>query len=340
MALRRLPWCGLYLISLLLPAIAFGQGQDSTLAERNLLIMNELLPGIYDNANQAYFDTRRGLDAVDRHPRVATRITRVAAPAFGEYAYLWVNTKTTPDGPRHSYRIATLSADGADEVTMRHYLRMFGEITLDELATLTPGDLRRTEGCDYYFKRRADHFRGSQRNRACRFEWDGNSVYTDNTIEISNSDLWFVDHKYVIETGERVTGVASGEPFWLERAREFHCYADIPGVAGGRDEPFERYDGFRIHDRGGLEFFETREDEPRKIGITLRRVTWHVNNEDNGNFNRDSLVLYVMELMPDASYKTHSYAFTQPDAERIGMNMQWMLVNCAIVPRDEARPEL
>ncbi len=334
-------WRTLSLLVLAVPAMVFAQGQDSTMAERNLLIMNEILPGLYDNANQAYFDTRRGLEADDRHPRLRTEISRVDAPAFGDYAYLWVNTHTTAKGPKSSYRIATLSAaDSSDEVTMRHYFRMSGEITADELATLTPEDLRRTEGCDYFFKRRADHFRGSQRERECQFEWDGERVYTANTIEISNSDLWFVDHKYAVDTDERTTGVDSGEPFWLERARQFHCYADIPGVAGGRDIPFERYDGITIHDRGGLAFFDTREDTPRKIGVTLRRVTWHVNNEDNGNFNRDSLVLYVMELLSDGSYKTHSYAFTQPDAERIGMNMQWMLVNCAIVPRDEARPEL
>lgn len=221
---------------------------------------------------------------------------------------------------------------------MRHYLPLDGDISDDELISLSPRDLRRTDGCDYYFKRRAKHYRGVQREQACRFEWQGKEVYTANTIELSNADLWYVDHKYVAATGERISGVASGEPYWLERAREFHCYADIPGVAGGRDIPFERYDDMLVHDRGGIVFFETHDDPPRHIGITLRRVTWHVNNEDNGNFNRDSLVLYVMEKMPDGTYETHSYAFTEPDAARVGLNMQWMLVNCSIVPRSEAVP--
>ena len=320
---------------------ALAQGQDSTPAERNLLIMAELLPGTYDNANQNYFDGRRGLDEADRHPRVTTTITRIDAPRFGDNAFLWINTSGTGDSRRSSYRIATLSADGPDdEVVMRHYLRMDGEIRDDELATLAPADLRRTDGCDYFFKRRADHFRGSQRERTCEFDWGGRRVYTDNTIELSENDLWFVDHKFVIDNGERISGVASGEPFWLERARWFHCYADIPGVGGGRDIPFERYDDIRLHDRGDLHWFETNEDEPRTIGLTLRRVTWHVLNEDNGNFNRNSLVLYVLEKLDDGAIKSHSYTFTEPDADRLGMNMQWMLVNCSIVPRDEAVPRL
>lgn len=324
-----------------LPVVVFAQGQDSKPAERNLLIMAEMLPGIYDNANQAYFDQRRGLDEADRHPQVSTTISRVDAPAFGGYVFLWINESKTTDGSRKTYRIATLSADGApEEVTMRHYLKIDGAISIGELETLRPRDLQRTEGCDYFFKRRADHFRGSQRDKACQFRWDDRNVYTANTIELSGSDLWFVDHKHVSETGERITGVASGEPFWLERAREFHCYADIPGVAGGRDIPFERYDDMTIHDRGGIVWFETREEEPRNLGITLRRVTWHVNNEAGGNFNRDSLVLYVLERMADGRVESHTYSFTQPDAERIGMNMKWMLVNCAMTPRHEAVPSL
>jgi hypothetical protein len=326
---------------LVMAGAALAQGQDSTPGERNLLVMAELLPGYYDNASQHYFDQRRKLAEPDRHPRVSTTITRIDAPAFGGHAFLWVNRTTVGKEERASYRIATLEAGAnADEVTMRHYLRMDGEIRLDELATLKPTDLRRTDGCDYAFRRRADHYRGVQADKACRFPWDGQDVYTDNTIELSASSLWFHDHKYVVATGERVSGVASGEPFWLERARTFHCYADIPGVGGGRDIPFQRYDEITLHDKGGIHWFRTREAAPREIGIMLQSVTWHVLNEKGGNFNRNSLVLYAMERLPDGTVKEHGYAFTDPSATRIGNNMKWMLVNCALTPRDKARPEM
>jgi hypothetical protein len=227
---------------------------------------------------------------------------------------------------------------------MKHFLRMDGEIRAEELATLQPASLRRTEGCDYFFERRADHYRGLQRPKTCLFEWEGQRVYTDNEIQLSPTSLWFVDHKYVLKTGRRITGVASGEPFWLERARIFHCYADVPGVGGGRDIPFERYDDIRLHDKGASYWFRTRPtaNEPvvRELGIQLQAVTWHVLNENNGNFNRNSLVLYAMEKLPDGSIKEHGYAFTDSTAERIGLNLKWMLLNCALVPRDQARPQM
>ena len=324
-------------------AEARAQGQDSTPGERHLRVMAELLPGAWDNANQHYFDRRRGLEEADRHPRIHTEITPIEAPALGAHAFLWVNRTGEGEGKGdgRSWRIATLSADGPDDaVVMRHSFGAGAVPDAEALRALSPGDLRRTEGCDYVFQRRAGQFRGRQAERACRFQWEGEAVYTDNTIELSENELWFHDHKYRERDGVRITGVASGEPFWLERARRFHCYADIPGVGGGRDIPFRRYDDIVLHDKGDVHWFATDEEPPREIGVMLQSVTWHVLNERGGNFNRDSLVLYTMERLADGSVKEHGYAFTEPGAERIGQNLKWMLVNCALTPRAEARPEM
>lgn len=323
------------------PAGVLAQGQDSTPGERSVLIMAEMLPGLYDNSSQAMFDVRRGLPEADRHARTTVRITRVNAPAFGEYVFLWV-TETGPDGAKQrGYRLATLTAGpGADDVTLRHYFRMQGEIRAEELATLKPADLRRTEGCDYVFRRRADHFRGLQGPKACRFEWEGQQVYTDNEISLAREGLWMHDHKYVIRTGRRITGVASGEPYALERARVFHCYADVPGVGGGRAIPFRRYDGITLHDKGDTHWLRTEETPPREVGLRLEAVSWPILNERGGNFNRDSLVLYVLQRAPDGRTESVAYAFTDPEATRIGHNLKWILVNCALTPRDQARPEM
>ena len=125
------------------------------------------------------------------------------APAFGDHAFLWVNTVTVGGATLSRYRIATLEDGPDDEVILKHYFRMDGAIEREELATLTPADLRRTEGCDYVFHRRASQFRGRQAEGACRFEWEGREVFTDNSIELSEADLVFHDHKFDAASGER-----------------------------------------------------------------------------------------------------------------------------------------
>jgi hypothetical protein len=122
--------------------------------------------------------------------------------------------------------------------------------------------------------------------------------------------------------------------FALSRAREFSCYVDIPGVAGGRDEPFDRYTIEQLHDQGDLAWIDTSDN--RQIGITLRNVQWPMNNEV-GAFTRNSLVMYVIE-QTEEGVKTHSYGWTEPRAERIGLNLQWMLVNCYRVSNRDVRP--
>jgi hypothetical protein len=205
---------------------ARAQGPDAPAALRALSRMADLLPGIYDNARQHDADIGRALPEPDRHVRIETTITRIEAPAFGPYAYLWINRTQTAAGPQASYRIATLQAGpGADEVLMKHFMKMQGEITAADLVSLQPADLRRTDGCDYVFRQRGALFRGRQLPRACQFKWLGDDVYTDNEISLSGRSLWFVDHKFVIGTGKRITGVASGEPFKLERTRP----AEPPG---------------------------------------------------------------------------------------------------------------
>jgi len=328
-------------VTLLASTIGAPQGQDLTVGQRNLFVIAEMLPGHYDNANQHYFARRRKLPQNDRHDRVATTITRISAPAFRKNVFLWTTRVETPEGPRSSWQITTLEpGPGDSEVTMRHYFGEGRAINPENLSTLRPSELRRTDGCDYVFMfiRRADHYSGKQRPKACRFVWEGANVYTDNEIQLSKSSLWLHDHKWLIAGNRRVTGTASGEPYWLERSRLFHCYADIPGVGGGLDIPFERYDEILLHDKGGMHWISAPKGQ--SIGLSLRNVTWHVLNEANGNFNRNSLVLSVSERLSEGGTKEHGYAFADSGAERIVLNLKWILVNCALTPRHQARPNM
>ena len=112
------------------------------------------------------------------------------------------------------------------------------------------------------------------------------------------------------------------------------CYIDVPGVSSGRDEAFTRYDGLMVHDRGGTARVTTKEG--RQLGLRLSNVDWPLNNY-TGVFTRDVLVLYVLEFV-DEETKSHGYIFTEPEAERIGINLYWMLAYCYMTSNTEVRP--
>ena len=114
----------------------------------------------------------------------------------------------------------------------------------------------------------------------------------------------------------------------LHRSRAFTCYADIPGVGGGRDEPYTRYDNLSLHDQGAETWFTDKDG--RTLGLRLFNVDWPINNYE-GYFTRDSLVIYVVEKLDDGTTKEHGYAFTLPEANRIGINLKWLLASCFMV---------
>ena len=180
-------------------------------------------------------------------------------------------------------------------------------------------DAQGNTACPLYWHREAAQFRATRSD-----ECDNSEADSPSELVLSNAQLWW-------------WSTTTEAPYKLHRAREFTCYADVPGVGGGRDEPYNRYDNMSVHDQGADAWFET--DDGRRLGISLLAVDWPINNYE-GFFTRDSLVLYILERLEDGSVKEHGYAFTEPDVERIGINLKWMLASCFLVSGRDAVPSM
>jgi hypothetical protein len=87
---------------------------------------------------------------------------------------------------------------------------------------------------------------------------------------------------------------------------------------------------------GGEAWFTSKEG--RELGISLFLVDWPINNYD-GVFTRDSFVIYVSEKT-DEGRKELGYAFTVPTADRIGINLKWMLASCYMTSNRDETPSM
>ncbi len=287
------------LLTLLPVSFALAQGQDSHPAERDLAVINEMLSGLYVNGNQAYFEGRLKTPEADRHRRLEMTIERAN---FGFLIKVGDSESAT------SEYLASLSAD-----LKAGFVRM-------DVASLA--NAKKPDRCSYLWEREAMQFRARV---------DGKCADSlPRGLVLSQQQFWIYP-----SPGDTV---AADNPYKLHRARRFSCYADIPGVGGGRDIPYERYDGLELHDQGGAVWFDTREEPSRRMGVSLFLVDWPINNYD-GIFTRDSLVVYISEEI-DGTRKEHGYAFTVPDADRVGINLKWMLASCFMVPSTDATPSM
>ncbi len=294
-----------FVLSSLVAGGAFAQGQDSLRSERDFAVIAELLAGHYDNYNQSYFEYR--LDDAEelRHPRIGVTVQR---ESLGETATFAISVSGAAD----------TTAEYKGELSVRRDR----DLVLLRLSGIVPDGGTDPATCLYVWRRSAAEFH-ARRAGACGPGLPGE-------LKLSDGQLWV----YPGPDSE----IAANNPFVLHRTRPFQCYVDIPGVGGGRDEPYERYDGIRLHDRGGSHWFDTRESPSRRLGVTLYVVDWPINNYE-GIFTRDSLVIYVSEQV-DGERREHGYAFTEPDATRIGVNLKWLLATCFMVSNADATPSL
>jgi len=282
----------LWLCSLTHGGQSLAQGQDTTPWSRDLQVIEVMLPGLYSNANQAYFDGRRKVD----NPQ-----------------------------PRHDLLIET--ADNGFDVTLSapdgtviaNQKWSFAEDDQREAVRMDISDADGTPLCPVWWTR-----------GAAQFSAEGDTECTDKldspiALALSEQQFWWTPRG------------ASEAAVKLHKARQFTCYADIPGVGGGRDIPYTRYDNLSLHDQGAETWFVDKDG--RNLGLRLFKVDWPINNYD-GYFARDSLVIYVIEQLADGSTKEHGYAFTLPEANRIGINLKWLLASCFMISGKVDKPTM
>ncbi len=182
----------------------------------------------------------------------------------------------------------------------------------------------------------ADHDRRAvvmtDENWSCELAWRREAAQFAATSENCEED----GPTALVLSDRQLWATIAGKTYEMHRIRRFECYADIPGVGGGRDIPYDRYADLQLHDQGGAATFTSKDG--REITISLLLVDWPINNYE-GVFTRDSLVIYVNENTTEGR-KDHGYAFTVPEADRIGINLKWMLAFCYMTPNSEAVPYL
>ena len=190
-----------------------------------------------------------------------------------------------------------------------------------KLSGLSPEQTRVLPGCDVFWRRQSNHFVGYMTPNACSYvsSESGKRIIFNDDLLLTEEALWISDRAQD-EEGNRVFGHPTGVPHKNRKARRFECWM----TAMQRDGEWTFRRGLEIHDQGGMVWLETEEEAPQQVGIKMRNVRWPYGN------NRPSLVLYAYR--PDED-RAVSYAWADPSAQRIGINLRWMQASCTLAAK-------
>lgn len=327
---RILISCLTAFVSGLNPAFASGA------LDKDLALFLEWFPGRYDNSLQVFWEPDLEVPEDERHERIHSIFKPVDLPAFGEHVFYVEQYLDGNPSSIYRQRIYVFETD-AEEDAIR--LRIHTPSNPEELAgayrnedmlrRLRPRDTRTREGCDVFWKRQANQFLGYMKDGACRVPSArlGVDIIISDDLVLTPDEIWIADRAETV-SGEYVFGNRAGVPHKLRKIRPFECWtAVLPGASHGdsgigqSNWDFQR--GGWLHDQGGALTLMTNEDEPREIRLRLRRVEWP------SGPNRPSLTLYVEE---GESTRAISYAWTEYDSERIGINLRWLQASCTHAP--------
>ncbi|MDX2222852.1 MAG: CpcT/CpeT family chromophore lyase [Rhodospirillaceae bacterium] len=321
-----------------------GWSNDQSPLQRDLMVIEALMPGTYNNYEQVYFDDRLDLPADQRHARVHTEIRRIPNDRFGPSAFYIMDTWHADhrDGAptRRHPRIYSFFVDAAENAVRMESYYFIGfdrapyldvQDDLGKLDALRKDQLTYVKGCDMFFTRVVGGFHGKMKPKACISEENGEKVYGDYQIMLGERALWKGDVIRRMSDDVKV----NDEPAVLHkqnRARWFICSLSL-----GEGPDAKRFTGLSVHDGGDTAWVPvpTPEQPAREVGLHLRNVDWAMNNTRSG-FTNDVFVFYLDERWPGQERRHIMYAYQAPDAVRAGINLLYMQGYCVL--KETARP--
>ena len=301
------------------------RADEAAVLDKDFRTMMQWFPGVYDIQEQVYFEAEQEVDEALRHERIHHVFEPVDLPAFGEHVFYVQQHLNDDPAEIYRQRIYTFQPD-YDEGAVRLTIHIPNDVAslvdahLDptKLTGLLPEQTRVLPGCDVFWRRQDNHFVGYMRPNACSYvsSESGKRIIFNDDLLLTENALWISD-RAEDEEGNRVFGHPNGVPHKNRKARRFECWM----TAMQRDGEWTFRRGLEIYDQGGMVWLETEEQPPEKVGIKMRNVRWPYGN------NRPSLVLYAYR--PDED-RAVSYAWADPAAQRIGINLRWMQASCSL----------
>ena len=318
---------------------------DAAQLQADLEQLTEWFTGRFDNHWQD--KEEKALEAEHPHGRIHSIFAPIDMPELGEHVF-YVQQYADGDPSKiyrqRLYSFSTHAERGAVELVIfappDPAAVVDAHIEPSKLAGLKVDDLRSYPGCEVYWERRErgtanDHFIGYTIEDACRVvsSRSGRTLVISDDLRLDARSIWIHDRAVDAE-GNYVYGHRGGEPHKLWKARFFDCWTVVrkdaepltPPAAEGEEADsgeWHVWRGVAVHDQGGRFAMVPEGATEGTFSFEIFEATYR------GENTVPVLELAVREKGKD---KSVAYAWTEPDAGRLGINLRYLQVGCKLDP--------
>jgi hypothetical protein len=296
--------------------------------EDEMKLFSSWFEGRFDNYAQYYNDKETKFE--HPHEHIHSIFKRVNLPSLGKNVFFVQQYLDGDEAKVYRQRLYIFTPDKKEKalkLTIYNFddEKKYRDSHLDvtKLNGLTMANLTTTPGCEVFWKlnKARDKFEGYMKKDACKVmskRLNKNIIISDD-LYLTKDEIWINDQAKD-EQGNYVFGNKSNIHAKLKRVRWFEGWTAILKTGetpmATQDFTAAEYDGktkIVIHDQGG------------KVKINDKYSVELANLQ-----HRSGLWVLTFKVIENASGKAISYTWTNPEAERIGINLRWMQSSFAL----------
>ena len=313
------------ILSLIITSLVYSNAQN---LEADLKEMHTWFTGEFDNFQQVWQEKEDKTPDSLMHERIHSIFLPVKMPALGEQVFF---VKQYMDGDTNNIyrmRVYNLSIDKAEKA-IRLDIYSFKE-KADEtrfksanhtpslLAALKPENFTTMTGCGVFWKRENGVFIGSMKPKACNFisKRSNKKVFITDSLKLTPNEIWIRDEAED-ENGNYIFGHKGKIHHKLARCRPFKGWIAWRSEEGkeGKEDKYVFIGNLKLHDHGWKTRVILPDGTITPYSVELSQVIFE-----------KKIPVMKLAIYEEGKSKAVTYNWTNPEAERIGINLRWIQV--------------
>ncbi|MEY4936548.1 MAG: hypothetical protein RIS64_2907 [Bacteroidota bacterium] len=290
---------------------------DAQSSKNDVKALLKQLTGEFDNFQQVWQEKEDKIPDSLRHEHIHSIFSAAEIPALGQNL-LFVKQYMDGDTDKiYRMRMYRFSAD-KKEKAIRLDIFTFKNEKLYFSANHNPlilkdlkiDDFTNSEGCAVFWKREKEAFIGYMKEKACNFvsKRSGKHIYIMDSLRLTKDALWIRDEA-TDENGKYVFGHLGKIHHKLLRCKAFKGWFAIQ--KDGKEDKYDFVGNLRLHDQGWKRRVVLANGTVTPYTIELAQVMYE-----------KTIAVLKLAVYEEGKEKAIAYAWTSPDAERIGINLR------------------